>query len=170
MALGASKSHDSGFPITIIRYFNVYGPGQSPIFVVPAMIQKAVSGEPLPVFDSGNQTRCFTFVDDAVNGTIAALLDQDHSGEVFNIGNPVETTIKSLAELILEETLEFQSPGIEFIDASKKYGSYEDIIRRVPDVSKARTLLDWEPQIDLLKGIKLTIKAAVSDSPSTISN
>jgi len=166
MALGAAKSHDTGFPVTIIRYFNIYGPGQTPIFVVPAMIQKAVSGEPLPVFDSGDQTRCFTFVDDAVEGTIAALLDQEHSGEVFNIGNPVETTIKSLAELILEEASEFHSPGIEFIDAAAKYGSYEDIMRRVPDVSKARALLGWEPQIDLATGIKLTIKAAVMNGES----
>jgi len=82
-----------GLPVTVVRYFNVYGPRQNPIFVISQSIHRILNGRRPLLYDSGEQTRCFTFVDDAVRGTLLAA-DQDRAiGEAFNIGSMVETSM-----------------------------------------------------------------------------
>jgi len=143
---------------TILRYFNLYGPWQNPIFVISQTIHKCMNNKKPLLYDSGKQTRCFTFVDDAVDATIESSFNDVANGQVFNIGNNVESTIHDTIKLILEETnkpVDF----IEDVDTEKEFGNrYEDIPRRIPDVSKAKKLLNWEPKTQLREGIKRTIE------------
>jgi len=141
------------FSGTIIRPFNLYGPGQRPKFVLPAFVEQVVNGGVPKVYDDGTQTRCFTYINDFVEGVIRASTRDAGENEVFNLGSTRETKIKELAELVLEiADLEDESP--ESIDPEELYGdSYEDLDRRVPDVSKAERLLDWTAQTSLEDGI-----------------
>ncbi|MHB8545727.1 MAG: NAD-dependent epimerase/dehydratase family protein [Nitrosotalea sp.] len=142
----------------ILRYFNIYGPWQNNNFVVSRTIYNSMNGVKPTVYDSGNQTRCFTFVEDAMSGTLKAAFDDSINGEVFNIGNPVETPVKEAVKIILEETQRSVN-FIDYVKTSEKFGtSYEDIERRIPDVSKAKKLLNWEAKTQLREGVKLTIQ------------
>lgn len=142
----------------ILRYFNIYGPWQNKNFVVSRTIYNSMNGIKPTIYDSGNQTRCFTFVDDAMDATIKTAFNDSMNDEVFNIGNSVETTIKEAIKTILEET-QRSADFIDYVKTDEKFGTaYEDITRRVPDVSKAKRLLGWEAKTQLREGIKSTIQ------------
>jgi len=141
------------FEATVVRPFNLYGPGQRPDFVLPAFVDRVVSGEPPTVFDGGDQTRCFTYVEDFVEGALAASVHPDAAGEAFNLGSTRETRIRDLADLVIEAAGADVEP--EFVDGEEVYGdSYEDLRRRVPDVAKARDVLGWEAETPLETGIE----------------
>lgn len=149
----------SGLPTTIVRYFNIYGPMQQPYFVVSQSIHKVLNNKKPLLYDSGSQTRCFTFVDDAVQGTILATNHPRGDGETFNIGSNKEVTITE----VISQTIEIAGKkGLiepESLDTTKHYGkTYEDIIRRVPDVTKAKDILNWEATTSLSEGLKKTIE------------
>ncbi len=147
-----------GLPTVIVRFFNAYGPKQPPYFVISQSIYKVLRNEEPLLYDSGNQTRCFTFVEDIVEGTILADKTQKADGEAFNIGNSKETTMREAIEMIIELTGEKDKINLKNFDTSKYYGGkYEDIPKRVPDVSKAKRILNWEAKTDLRDGIKKTI-------------
>jgi UDP-glucose 4-epimerase len=142
---------------SIMRYFNIYGPWQNSNFVISGALHKALNDKKPTIFDSGNQTRCFTYVDDAINATTKAAFNEEYNGQVFNIGNSIETSVRDAIKIVLEET-NHPSDFVEQIDTVKKYGkSYEDISRRVPDVSKAKQLLNWETSTQLREGVTRTI-------------
>jgi dTDP-alpha-D-glucuronic acid decarboxylase len=148
-----------GLPVSIVRYFNVYGPRQVPDLVVSQSVRRVLRGEKPLLYDSGRQTRCFTFVDDAIEGTIRAAFRPEGDGQVFNIGRSVENTIRELLETILREA--DSKLGWEEVQTQQKFGKgYEDIERRVPDVSKAKRVLGWEAKTDLATGIRKTIEWA----------
>ncbi|MCX8072040.1 MAG: NAD-dependent epimerase/dehydratase family protein [Candidatus Binatia bacterium] len=151
--------HRLGLPVTVLRYFNVYGPRLDQLDsgrVVTVFLGQALRGEPITVIGNGRQTRCFTYVDDCVRATVAAGVYPGTDGEVFNIGTNVETTILELAQLIIELT-GTRSP-IRFVSSEDVYGSsYEDIPRRVPDVSKMRTVLGLCANTSLRVGLQRTI-------------
>ena len=152
MLHGLSAS-ERPFEATVVRPFNLYGPGQRPDFVLPAFVDRVVSGEPPTVFDGGDQTRCFTYVEDFVEGALAASVHPDAAGEAFNLGSTRETRIRDLAEMVVEAAGADLDP--EFVDGSEVYGdSYEDLGRRVPDTSKARDVLGWEASTSLETGIE----------------
>lgn len=149
----------SGLPMSIIRFFNVYGPRQNPIYVVSQSVHRVLNGQAPDLYDGGAQTRCFTYVDDVIDGVIAAATNEKAIGEVFNLGNPIEVTMGEVVDLCIE----LGDPSIASVpvDTTEKYGAvYEDIIRRVPDVSKARDLLGWEATTDVREGIRRTIEWA----------
>lgn len=147
------SNKEGPFTSTIIRPFNLYGPGQRPNFVVPAFIQEVVNENPPIVYDKGTQTRCFTYINDFIDGVISASTNPAGENEVFNIGSTRETRIRDLAEIVIDVTNTDIDP--EFIDTDELYGdSYEDLERRVPDVSKANRKLNWEAETSLEKGIK----------------
>lgn len=147
------------FSFSIVRFFNVYGPRQSPIYIVSQSIHRALHGDAPYVYDGGQQTRCFTYIDDAVRALEVIGEHEAALGEVFNVGFPQEHTIAATVQTVLEMT----DPGVgtEAIDTGKKYGAvYEDVDRRVPDVSKIKEVLGWEAGISLADGIRRTVEWA----------
>ncbi|MFF5247837.1 NAD-dependent epimerase/dehydratase family protein [Streptosporangium sp. NPDC000095] len=144
-----------GLDATIVRYFNVYGPGQRPGFVVSRSVHRALRGLPPILYDGGGQTRCFTFVDDAIEATIEAGTAAAALGECFNIGSSVETTIRAVIELVVELT-----GGDEAVPVDPRDGfgdAYQDLSRRVPDTSKALAVLGWRSTTTLRDGLARTI-------------
>jgi dTDP-glucose 4,6-dehydratase len=138
-----------GLETRIARIFNTYGPRMrlNDGRVIPAFIGQALRGEDLTVFGDGSQTRSFCYVDDQVEG-IYRLLLSDYSDPV-NIGNPDEITIKEFAEEIIKLTDSNQKIVYEPLPA-------DDPMQRQPDISKAKSLLDWEPKVPRHEGMKKT--------------
>ncbi len=138
-------------PVVISRLFNTVGTRQSGRYgmVVPRLIQQALAGEPLTVYGDGTQTRSFCAVEDVVAVLLRQLERLDSSnGEVFNIGNPAETTIADLAKRIIERTSSHST--LAFIPFGEAYpAGFEEIMRRVPDISKAQRLLQFQPRVAL---------------------
>ena len=150
-----------GLSATIVRYFNIYGPKQQPYFVVSQSIHKVLNNRRPLLYDSGSQTRCFTYIEDAVKGTIKAVNSQRGNGETFNIGSDKETMMQEVMDRIIEITGKKGQLEPELLDTAKHYGkTYEDIFRRVPDVSKAKEILDWEITTSLQEGLNKTIEWA----------
>jgi len=152
-ALNETKQLDS----VILRYFNIYGPWQSPNFVISKTLWHCLRNEKPYMYDNGNQTRCFTYVKDAIEATMKVAFDKSVNRDVFNIGNSTELMISDAIKIILEET-GHPSDFYEFFNTSSKIGrNYEDIPKRVPDVKKAYEKLGWKAQTQLREGIKQTI-------------
>lgn len=153
---------ENGIPISIVRYFNVYGPrADSSDYsgVIPIFIRRILEDKSPQVHGDGKQTRCFTFVKDIVEGTLLAA--EKSTGEVLNLGTEKETSIMELAQTLIRLMGSKLKP--EFIPYEKFYGKhYEDIRRRVPDCSKARKLLGWQPKTSLEEGLKITIESVRS--------
>ena len=139
-----------GLETRIVRIFNTYGPRMRPKDgrVVPAFVQQALLGEPLTVFGDGSQTRSFCYVQDEVEG-IWRLLNSDTSDPV-NIGNPHEMTILEFGQRIIEAT--DSKSEISFVDLP-----IDDPKTRQPDITRARKILDWSPQVGLEEGLRTTI-------------
>ncbi|MFN8627905.1 MAG: NAD-dependent epimerase/dehydratase family protein [Candidatus Binatia bacterium] len=151
--------HRIGLPVTITRYFNVYGPRLDTLDVgriITIFMGQLLRNEPLTVIGDGTQTRCFTYIDDAVRATIAAGVGPGTDGQVFNIGTAVETSIAELARLMIE--ISGAQSSITFVTQESVYGSsYEDIPRRVPDNAKMRQLLGVRAETSLREGLGRTI-------------
>jgi UDP-glucose 4-epimerase len=151
--------HERGLPVSMVRYFNAYGPRLDPEgygSVVARFIGQALRGEPVTVHGDGQQTRCFTFVEDSVRGTLLAGTSEAALGEVFNLACQQEVTILDLAKLII--SLTGSSSEIVMVPYSKAYGEgFEDTRRRLPAVSKAKALLGFEAQVALEEGLRRTI-------------
>ena len=145
-----------GVRATIVRYFNVYGPRQRPAYVVSRSVHRAVRGLAPEVYDSGSQTRCFTYIDDAITGTVLAGASPRADGQHFNLGNQRESTVTEVVGLICELT-GLDSPATALDTAAAWGPSYQDIPRRVPDAGKARQVLGWTAQTSLRDGLARTI-------------
>lgn len=141
-----------GVNTRIVRIFNTYGPRMrlDDGRVVPNLIQQAIRGEPLTVYGDGEQTRSFCFVSDLVEGIYRLLMSDEH--DPVNIGNPSEISIMEFAETI--NRLVGNSAGIE-----KKMSSRlgDDPQRRRPDITRAKSILQWEPKVNLEQGLSRTI-------------
>ncbi len=145
-------------PVTVVRYFNVYGPRQNPIFVISQSIHRILNGHQPLLYDSGDQTRCFTYVDDAIAGTLLAADSSAAIGEAFNIGSMTETTVRDAVDLAIKIANVDSVSGAEAVDTAARYGDrYEDIPRRIPDSTKAQRELGWRLQVDVEEGIRRTI-------------
>lgn len=151
--------HAMGLPVVIVRYFNSYGPRLDERgygSVVASFISRSLSGAPLLVHGDGRQSRCFTYVDDTVRGTVAAGFSDAATGLVVNLGTTRETTIVELATAI-RDRLGSSSP-VELVGYEAYYGpGFEDTRRRVPDISRAREVLGWEPQVTFEDGLDRTL-------------
>ena len=141
-----------GIPIRIVRIFNTYGPRMDPNDgrVVSNFIMQALRGEPLTVYGHGKQTRSFCYVDDLVEGLIR-MMDQNTDLGPINIGNPVENTMVELATAVLELT--GSKSSLRYDPLPK-----DDPQQRRPDITKAKTILGWEPKVDLKTGLAKTIE------------
>ena len=146
---------ENKLPIRIVRFFNTVGPRQVGHYgmVVPRFINAALKNEPLSVYGSGDQIRCFCHVYDAVRALLLVIDSDKAIGQVFNIGNNQEVSIMELAKKVIEVT--GSSSEIEQIPYEKAYpAGFEDMQRRVPDISKIKQVLGWEPAISLDQIIK----------------
>ena len=145
-------------PVTVVRYFNVYGPRQAPIFVVSQSVHRILNGHRPYLFDTGDQTRCFTYVDDAVAGTLLAAESNAAIGEAFNIGSMTETSMREVVNLAIKTADVDSVSEAEPVDTAERYGGrYEDIPRRIPDSTKAQQELGWRLTVDVAEGIRRTI-------------
>jgi len=153
--------HKLGLPVTVVRYFNVYGPRLDKLDVgrlFTIFMGQLLRGADLTVVGDGQQSRSFTYVTDAIEATMQAGLNPKADGEAINIGSDVETTVLEFAKLMLELFGASRSK-LKFVSQEQVYGkSYEDIPRRVPDNTKMRTLLGCTPKVSLRDGLARTIQ------------
>ncbi len=136
--------------VRLVRFFNTVGPRQVGHYgmVVPRFVSAALKNEPLTVYGTGSQSRCFCHVYDAVAGVLAVIDSNATLGEVFNIGNDEEITIENLAHEVIELT--GSRSIIEKVLYEKAYApGFEDMQRRVPDISKIKRVVGWTPKLSL---------------------
>ena len=136
-------------PTTVVRLFNTVGPRQTGRYgmVLPRFARQALAGQALTVFGDGTQSRCFCHVDDVLTALVA-MLDEDIAGQVFNVGSTEEVNILELARRVAERA-ESESE-IQLVPYEQAFeAGYEDMQRRVPDISKIRALIGWEPERSL---------------------
>jgi UDP-glucose 4-epimerase len=141
---------ENKLPIRIVRFFNTVGPRQVGAYgmVVPRFVSAALNNKPLSVYGSGDQIRCFCHVTDAVNALLLVMDSEKAIGQVFNVGNNFQTSIMELAKKVIKVT--GSKSSIEKVAYEQAYPEgFEDMQRRVPDISKIRQVLGWEPKINL---------------------
>lgn len=141
---------DRKLPGTVVRFFNTVGPRQTGRYgmVLPRFVAAALENRPLPVYGTGEQTRCFCHVKDVVRALRMLIPLEASHGRVFNIGTTRRISIQGLAELVLERT--HSSAGIVRIPYEKAYEpGFEDMLNRAPDCSALRELCGWQPEIEL---------------------
>lgn len=145
---------EKSLQVTTVRFFNTIGPRQTGKYgmVVPKFIESALVGKDIQVYGDGNQTRVFCHVNDAVLGLVALLKNPKSVGEVFNIGGVGEISIAALAEKIIRMT-KSNSKIVKIPYTSAYPNGYEDMQRRVPNISKLELFTGWTPKLDLEKAI-----------------
>jgi UDP-glucose 4-epimerase len=141
-------------PVVVVRYSNVFGRGQDPTNpycgVVSKFMQRASEGQPMVIHGDGQQTRDFTFVDDAIDATVTAGLSSKAEGEVFNVGSGIETNVNTLAQQVLDlYKLRLTPLHVDRRDI-------DNIRRRVVNIEKIRRVLRWTPRTTLEEGLRLT--------------
>lgn len=148
MALAYYKK--SRLPIVIGRLFNTVGPRQTGQYgmVLPTFVRQALLGKPITVFGDGSQTRSFSYVSDVVEAMRSLMASQESAGEIFNLGNDEEVSIRSLAELVKKKT--GSKSEIVFMPYDVAYEpGFEDMQRRCPNLSKVRKFIGYEPKVNL---------------------
>ena len=149
-AMAFALHHEKKLPVTTVRLFNTVGPRQTGRYgmVVPRFVQAALANEQLTIYGDGTQSRVFCHVADAVQAIVAMAANDASIGDVYNVGGTGEVTIKQLAEKVIALTGS-KSP-ITYIPYSDAYpAGFEDIQRRVPDISKVKSAIGWAPTKDL---------------------
>ncbi len=150
---------DRGLQVSVVRYFNIYGPRMDPEgygSVIARFITQALEGEPLTIHGDGKQSRCFTYVTEAVDATVRSGTLQESLGQVFNVGSRFELTIEELAQHILSITK--SSSVTKYFPYEEVFGrGFADTRRRVPDTDKAKRLLDWQARTGIEEGLSLTL-------------
>jgi len=141
-------------PVSVVRYSNVYGYGQSPrnpyCGVLGKFVHNALTGQPLSIFGDGEQTRDYTFISDAVDATILSAVHPMAYGDVFNVGTSVETSVNKLVQLISGYV-----PGCTVTNVAER--DIDNIRRRMIDIEKIHQRLGWVPKVGMQKGIETTI-------------
>ncbi|MBN1793559.1 MAG: GDP-mannose 4,6-dehydratase [Candidatus Omnitrophica bacterium] len=159
--LGFAYIQEFGLPVVILRFFGSYGPrhhlswwgGPQSVF-----ISAFLKDEPVTIHGDGLQTRTFMYIADTVRGVLAALENEEADGEIINIGSETEVTILNLAKTIYRLMGKSGELPLEFVPYAAFKNRYEDVRRRVPDVSKAERLLGFKARVGLEEGLTRTIK------------
>lgn len=148
LALAYFREHK--LPVTILRLFNTVGPRQTGQYgmVVPTFVRQALLQEPITVFGDGTQSRCFGHVSDVIDGILAVAANDRTAGEIFNLGNSEEISMTDLARRVIDMTE--SSSQISYVPYTEAYGpGFEDMQRRIPDISKAEKWLNYRPKFGL---------------------
>jgi len=159
--LGFAFHQQYGLEVVIGRFFNTIGPRQTGRYgmVVPRFIEAALKNEPLRIYGTGRQSRCFCYVEDVVEAVIRLMDCSQATGRAFNIGSDEEVTIEQLADKIIELT--GSKSKKEFISYEAAYGRpIEDMLRRVPCLERIKKAVDWHPKTDLTRAIKLIVESS----------
>ncbi len=165
LALACFREHD--LPLVIGRFFNVVGPRQTGAYgmVLPRFIEAALDGQPVIVHDDGQQERCFAHVSDVVLAVTTLMATPSASGQVFNIGSDVPVSILELARRVV--AMANSASNIDFQSYGDAYGSdFEDIRRRVPDLSRLKSTINFQPQYKLDDIIQELIESKGIDTNS----
>jgi nucleoside-diphosphate-sugar epimerase len=146
--------HKYNLDVRIIRIFNTYGPRmrRDDGRVVSNFINAALTGEQIKIDGDGSQTRSFCYISDMIAGICQAMFTEATKGEIFNLGNPDEYTVKDLADKIIDLT--GSKSEIKFSGTFRE----DDPMRRQPDITKAKKVLGWEPKVGLEEGLQKTIE------------
>lgn len=151
-----------GFPVTLLRFFGSYGPNQALSWwggPPPVFINAVLNDEVIPVHGDGQQTRSFTYVTDTIDGIVASIFKDEANGEILNIGSQEEVTILELAQRIKAAS---KTPGdlkYELVPyASFSKNKYEDVMRRVPDITHSKKILGISAKVSLDEGLAKTIE------------
>jgi UDP-glucose 4-epimerase len=148
--LGLAYYHQFGLPVVVMRFFNTVGPRQTGRYgmVLPRFVRQALAGEPITIYGDGEQSRCFGDVADVVDATFKLAFHPAAIGQVYNIGSTEEVTIRVLAERVIEAT--GSQSKIVYVPYEEAYApGFEDMRRRVPDLSKIHKLIGYEPRFSL---------------------
>jgi UDP-glucose 4-epimerase len=158
--LGLAFCQEYGLPVIIGRFFNTIGPRQTGQYgmVVPRFVQRALKNEPLLIYGTGRQSRCFCYVQDLIDAIIALMDCRQAAGKVYNIGSAEEITIEGLADKIIEMTGSRSEK--QFVSYEQAYGRpIEDMMRRVPDLRRIRETVGWQPRTTLKQALQVIIES-----------
>jgi len=156
--LALAYRDEYGLEVVPVRLFNTVGPRQTGRYgmVIPRFVGQALAGEPITVYGDGQQSRCFCAVSDVVAALIGLSTEPAAPGRVYNVGSEEETTIMALAELV-RELNGSRSPIVTIPYAEAYAPGFEDMQRRVPDTSRVRALLGWQPRLSLQETLQSVI-------------
>jgi UDP-glucose 4-epimerase len=166
--LALAYFNEKGVPVTVVRLFNTVGPRQTGRYgmVVPTFVRQALLGEPVTVYGDGEQRRCFGYVGDIVEPLVRVARSPSVAGEVLNIGNDEEVSIRQLAETIRARTA--SRSEIVHVPYDQAYGpGFEDMFRRVPCLEKIERLLGYRPSTPLpviLDSVAADIQARIAEN------
>jgi len=156
--LGLAFYQQHGLGVVIGRFFNTIGPRQTGQYgmVVPRFVERALKGEPVLIYGTGRQRRCFCYVEDVVDAVIGLMGCEQAAGKVYNIGSSEEISIEALAEKVIEMTGSRSEK--RFISYEEAYGRpIDDMMRRVPSLERIRKTIGWEPKTSLTETLQVTI-------------
>ncbi len=161
--LALAYMEDYGFPVVLLRFFGSYGPHQHLTWwggPQSVFIDCILRDQEIPIHGDGSQTRTFTFVDDTVEGIYQSIIRPEANGEIFNIGANQEITILELAQLLKRISGQSNEANIKLIpyDRISKGRKYQDVMRRVPDTTKASNILGFTAKVGLEEGMKRTFE------------
>ncbi len=148
--------HERALPVVIVRLFNTVGPRQTGAYgmVLPRFVQQALAGDAITVYGDGRQSRCFGWVGDVVQALVRLAQLDAANGRVFNIGSDEEISMNGLAELVKAVT--YSPSEITYVPYEKAYGkNFEDMVRRVPDLTRIRQLINYKPSKTLAEIVQL---------------
>jgi UDP-glucose 4-epimerase len=158
--LGLAFYQQYGLGVVIARFFNTIGPRQTGLYgmVVPRFIRSALKNEPVRIYGTGKQSRCFCYVEDMVEAVTGLMDCEQAAGEVFNIGSDEEISIEELADKIIAMTASKSKK--EYIPYEVAYGrAIDDMMRRVPNLERIRKLIGWQPKTRLDEALKIIIES-----------
>jgi UDP-glucose 4-epimerase len=158
--LGLAFHQEYGLGVIIGRFFNTIGPRQTGQYgmVVPRFVQRALKNEPVSIYGTGQQSRCFCYVDDVVKAVIGLMSCRESPGKIYNVGSAEEVTIERLADKIIAMT--GSKSKKEFVPYEKAYGRpIEDMMRRVPNLERIKKAIGWEPKTSLTETLRVIIES-----------
>jgi UDP-glucose 4-epimerase len=158
--LGLAFHQQYGLDVVICRFFNTIGPRQTGRYgmVVPRFVQWALRNEPISIYGTGKQQRCFCYVQDLVEAVIGLMSCEQAAGKVFNVGSAEEITIEALADRVIEMT--GSKSKKEFVPYEIAYGRpIEDMMRRVPSLERIKEAIGWEPETGLDQTLQVIINS-----------
>ena len=159
---------DFAVPVVVLRYFGGFSPRSSFSWSgghIPIFIRAVLNDQEVVIHGDGTQTRSMAYVDDLVEGTLLAMESDRAVGEIINLGNAEEMSVIDAARLIHRLADTGRELRVKFVPMKEVFGDYKDIVRRVPDLTKARKILGYRPKYSLEDAIRLSLEATRSDMP-----